>query len=559
MPTSAGGAGRGPESPYQRATRLLREVRGDEAVAVMERAVAQQPDSVEVVGRLALVCWEADRIDDAAGHADAALVRDPENASALAARGLVAHTRHRPRDAVRDLEHAARLRPDFVAAHVYAGNAYGALGDDDRALTSLDRALLLQPQHPHARFSRALNWLRRGWFDRGWPEYEWRWATGQLTRPEIPRPRWDGSALAGRRILVHSEQGIGDTFQLARLLPALQAEGARVTFACMSTLRTLLERTPGIDDWFPIDEPAPADFDLFTPIGTLPALLGIDERTIPRSVPYVHPDPDRVERWRPRLAGLRGLRVGIAWQGSPTFRGDHYRSIPLRHYAPLAAVPGVSLVSLQKGAGEEQIGTVGTAVPLTVLDGLDADGATMADTAAVMAHLDLVITSDTTIAHLAGSMGVPVWVALTIGSDWRWLRERTDSPWYPSMRLFRQTELLDWDEVFAAMAAALHDRVAQAGPPAPGPTVPPPPVRVAHVAVAAGELFDKISILRIKSVRITDPVKLDRVRRELAALEPAAAGYPPTDALPRPGRRAPRGQRDPLGHRGRDPRVRTQP
>jgi len=509
------------DSPYRRATALLAQARVDEAVAVMRAALAAKPGSAEVEARLALVCWEADRFDDARRHADAALARDPENGSALAARGLVAYTDRAYEDAQRDLDRAATVRPDFVAAHVYGGLARAALGDDDGALAALDRALLLQPAHPNARFARALQWLRRGWYERGWPEYEWRWATGQLQRPEIPRPRWDGSPLAGRSILVHSEQGIGDTFQFVRFLPRLQAQGARVVFACLASLRPLLERTPGIDGWFPVDEPAPPDFDVYTPLGSLPGLLRIDESTMDAPTPYVVPDPERVAAWRGRMEALPGLRVGVAWQGSPTFLGDALRSIPLRHFAALA-VDGVTLVSVQKGTGEEQIATAG--VPLTVLDGLDAGGTTMMDTAAVMQHLDLVVTSDTAIAHLAGAMGVPVWVALAYAPDWRWQRVRSDSPWYPSARLFRQPRPGDWDGVFGCIAAALRDRVA--GVPDPPPVARPDPA-TAVVPVAPGELFDKITILRIKVARVADAGKRAAVAYELELLERATAVHPP--------------------------------
>ena len=507
-----------PESPYRRATALLAAGRGDEAVAVMQAAYEALPHQPEIRARLALVCWEADHLDDAREHAVAVLAADPDNASALAARGLVAYARGYYADACVDLDRATAARPDFVAAHVYAGLARAALGDDDAALAALDRALFLRPGHANARFSRALQWLRRGWYDRGWPEYEWRWATGQLQRPDIPRPRWDGRPLAGRRILVHGEQGIGDSLQFVRFLPRLAEQGAHVVFACKESLRPLFERTPGIDEWFPIDRPAPPDFDVYTPIGSLPGLLGIDETTMAAEIPYVFPDPMRVDAWRSRVTGLPGLRVGVAWQGSPTFLGDHLRSIPLRHFAPLA-IDGVTLVSLQKGFGEEQVAEVAATVPLTVLDGLDADGATMMDTAAVMQHLDLVITSDTAIAHLGGSMGVPTWVALAYSPDWRWQRVRVDSPWYPSLRLFRQPAFADWEGVFAAMAGALRERIA--GVPDPGAA--PAGAPAVTVPVSPGELFDRITILRIKAARVVDAEPRAHVTRQLESLERVAA------------------------------------
>ena len=509
---------------------LLQAGRTDDAVAAFERLVRAFPESAEALGASALALWEANRFAEADARAVAALALDPTIASAHCARGLVAQSSHRPADALEHLDRALARRPDFVVALSHAAACHAVLGDDERALALQEAVLRINPGHPHARFGRALGLLRLGHYAPGWLEYEWRFVTGAVQRVPIPRPRWDGSDLTGRRILVVAEQGIGDTLQLVRFLPALQDQGATVVFACAPRLVPLLARTPGIDEWFPIDQPAPADFDVFIPMGSLPGLLRIDERSIPRAVPYVVPEPDRVDRWAEPLAALGGFRVGICWQGSPTFIGDAFRSIPLRHYAPLAGVEGVHLVSLQKRDGEADLAATPEVGPVTVLDGLDADGSTMNDTAAVMQHLDLVVTSDTAIAHLAGAMGIPVWIALSVGADWRWLRDRRDSPWYPSMRCFRQRRLGDWDGVFAEMADALGAVVA-----GDAPAVPPAALALGaavEVPVGAGELFDKISILGIKAVRVTDPELRATVELELAALDAVRAqSYPNSDEL----------------------------
>ncbi|MFA5885698.1 MAG: tetratricopeptide repeat protein [Acidimicrobiia bacterium] len=499
---------------------LLRAGRTEEAVAALERVVAAHPRSAEARGAAALALWDAGRMTESDAAALAALALDPTVASAHCARGLVAQSDHRPAEAVEHFDRALARRPDFVVALAHAAACHATLGDDERALALDEAVLRIVPGHPHARFGRALVLLRLGRYPEGWLDYEWRFLTGAVPRLSLPRPRWDGSNLAGRRILVHAEQGIGDTLQLVRFLPLLQEQGATVIVACSPRLVPLLERTPGIDGWFPVDEPAPADFDVFIPMGSLPGLLRIDEHTLARAVPYVFPEPDRVARWAAPVAAIGGFKVGICWQGSPTFVGDAFRSVPLRHFAPLGRVDGVHLVSLQKRDGEDDLASQPEVGPVTVLDGLDADGQTMVDTAAVMQHLDLVITSDTAIAHLAGALGIPVWVALSTGPDWRWLRGRTDSPWYPSLRCFRQRTLGDWDGVFAEMSDALSAVVAgdaPAVPPAPGPTGPTGPT--VEVPVGAGELFDKLSILGIKAARVTDPAKLATVRRELAALE----------------------------------------
>lgn len=499
------------EAALDQAQALIRAGQPNDALALFDQIIGAVPHLAEPVGAKALALWEMERYDEAARTAQQALLVDENCATAYCALGLIEQKRNRPAAAIPMLRRAYELRNDLVAAHNYCGLCHATLGEYDAALARYEIALHFQPDHPHVRFNRALVWLGRGDYEQGWIEYEWRWRTGQLTRPVIPRPRWDGSHLAGRHILIHTEQGIGDTIQFVRLLPLLKRQGARITFACLKELRPLLSRTPGIDEWLPIDEPAEIKFDLYAPLVSLNQLLKINEATIPRQIPYVFPEPERVDRWKGEIERIDGFKVGICWQGSKTFIGDVFRSIPLVQFAPLAQTSGVRLISLQKGYGSEQIGPSG--LPIIELPNLDASGGAMMDTAAVMQHLDLVITSDTAIAHLAGAMGIPCWVALSVGADWRWHRDRADSAWYPSLRLFRQKSLGDWPGVFAEMATALAERVAGREPPtAPrrssAPLVPIPP----------GELLDKITILQIKSDRIADGDKLKNVRRELAEL-----------------------------------------
>jgi hypothetical protein len=244
---------------------------------------------------------------------------------------------------------------------------------------------------------------------------------------------------------------------------------------------------------------------------SLPHLLKTTLETVPADIPYLFADPERVEHWRGQLGPVREFKVGIAWQGNPHHQWDRHRSFPLAQLAPLARLPGVRLYSLQKGPGTEQLRSAPFMVTVLAED-LDGAGGGFSDTAAILKHLDLVVTADTALAHLAGGLGVSVWVALAAIADWRWLLGQEDSPWYPTLRLFRQTRLGDWEGVFARMAAALQERL---------------PVGVVRVEVAPGELLDKISILQIKSERMTDPAKLGPVRRELAALRQAEEGIGP--------------------------------
>jgi len=398
--------------------------------------------------------------DEAAGLAERVLQTNPGCALAYQVLGLVCSERGRPQEAIPLLAKAVALQPDLVHTHNGLGRCYSLLGDLDRALHHFDIALCLQPDHAFAHFNRAMIWLKQGRYRDGWVEYEWRWNCGLVQRTVIPRPRWDGSPLNGRGIMVHTEQGLGDAIQFVRFLPELKRQGGKVVLACQKALHALLRPLPCVDEWFPIDEPGQISFELYCPLLSLPGVLGVDEKTIPRQVPYVFAEPERLERWRGRLEALPGMKVGVCWQGSPTFAADRYRSMPLANFEPLAKVPGVSLVSLQKGAGTEQIEPNRSLVPLTAWDDLDRDAAFM-DTAAVMQHLDLVITTDTAAAHLAGALGRPVWVLLSVAGDWRWLIDRADSPWYPTMRLFRQKLFGNWGGVVADVAAALRKSAAR--------------------------------------------------------------------------------------------------
>ncbi|HEY2840447.1 MAG TPA: DUF6165 family protein, partial [Pirellulales bacterium] len=259
-------------------------------------------------------------------------------------------------------------------------------------------------------------------------------------------------------------------------------------------------------------------FDFFIPMASLPNRLGITDRNVPQQVPYVFPDPDRVEHWRAALHPISGFKVGICWQGSRTYDDDFLRSFPLSHFAPLAEVPSVRLISLQKGFGEEQIAANRDRVPVTILDGLDETGGPLVDTAAVMQHLDLVITCNSAIAHLAGALGVPTWIALSTAAEWHWPRDRSDSPWYPTVRLFRQKTFGDWAGVFAEMREALEHRSAS---PSARPIAKPLPAMSIPTAIAPGELIDKLTILEIKAERLGAGPKLDHVRHELELLRAA--------------------------------------
>jgi tetratricopeptide (TPR) repeat protein len=443
-----------PEAWYNLGVTLGQLGRRDEAVAAYREAVRLRPGYAEALNNLGLALTEAGEHGTAAVFLRQAARLRPDFAEAhnnlgLALAGLARHA-----EAEAAYAEALRLDPASVEAHTNLGSAYKDQGRLDEALASYELALWHRPDGATAHWNRALAWLQAGDFARGWPEYEWRWRRARAERRRFSGPAWDGGPLEGRTVLLWAEQGLGDTLQFVRYARLVRERGARVVLAAPGTLLPLLGSCPGVDQL--VDEQAEAPpFDVQAPLLSLPGLLGTTLGTVPADVPYLAAEPARVARWRGRLAKLPGFRVGIALQGNPRHVGDRHRSVPLDCFAPLAGVPGVSLVSLQKGPGSEQVAALAGRWPVADLgDELD-QGAAFVDTAAVVQGLDMVVTVDTAVAHLAGALGRPAWVALSAAADWRWLRGREDSPWYPTLRLFRQERPGEWGPVFARLAAAL--------------------------------------------------------------------------------------------------------
>jgi hypothetical protein len=326
-----------------------------------------------------------------------------------------------------------------------------AQGRLDEAVAWFTLALERTPELGSVHMNYALACLQRGDFARGWTEYEWRFHCREHPILAQGMPPWDGSPLHGRSILLWAEQGLGDSIQFIRYAPAVARRGGRVIVSCPRLLVRILATCPGVAQAIPEGAPQ-TDFDCHAPLMSLPRIFGTTVDTIPAEVPYLEADLALATLWRDELARFGGFRIGIAWQGNPDHKKDRHRSFRLARFQPLASVPGVRLFSLQKGPGTEQLDELAGRFPVTDLGGRLDD---FTDTAALVQNLDLVITPDTSLAHLAGALGVPVWVMIPFASDWRWLLGREDTPWYPSMRLFRQRRWGDWDEVFSRMAREL--------------------------------------------------------------------------------------------------------
>jgi FkbM family methyltransferase len=448
------------------------------ALAAYRQALALNADFAECHYSLGRLLKTLAQPEDAAASFRQALRCKPDYAAAHNSLGGVLDDLGRQAEALACFSEALRLQPDLAEAHNNLGILLADQGSYAEALASFDQAVRLQPDNADAHTNRALLWLVQGDFARGWPEYAWRWRRPSMPARSFLWPRWDGTPLAGKLIYLYGEQGLGDTVQFLRYATVVQRRGGRVVVECQPALARLAATCPGVERVVAAGTPPPVVV-VQAALLDLPALLGTTAESVPAEVPYLTPDPDLVEHWRRRLADEGGIKIGIAWQGSRTYRADRWRSIPLAEFAPLAAVPGVRLFSLQKGAGTEQLAGVG--FPVTDLGpGLDEAAGPFQDTAAILKNLDLVITCDSVLGHLAGALGVRVWVALPAVPDWRWMLDRDDSPWYPTVRLFRQTTLGDWGPVFRRMAAEL------AGQPAPAEPARPAPVTTDVVTLEVG-------------------------------------------------------------------------
>jgi Flp pilus assembly protein TadD len=433
---------------------LLQQRKRDEALAAFRQAIEIKPDYFDAYVNLGSTLTEKGQSRQAVIVLQQAIRLRPQSPEAHNNLGLAYADLGRWPEAETAFQEALRLKPEYVEAHNNLASACNEQEKTVEAEAGYQIALWLQPDSVSTHWNRALAWLQAGNFERGWPEYEWRWRRKQTPPRPFPRPSWDGSPLAGRTILLHTEQGLGDMLQFIRYAALVKAQGATVVVQCPPFLIPLFARTPGIDRLVSEAAPLP-EFDVHSPFMSLPGLTGTTLSTVPAKVPYLFVDPERIARWRGKLRGSGKFKVGIVWQGNPHHAWDHHRSFPLSQFAALAALENVQLVSLQKGPGREQLDNLHEFEVMDIGAGLEASGDAYVDTAAVMCNLDLVISADTATAHLAGGLGVKTWIALSAKSDWRWLFRREDSPWFPTLRLFRQRVLDDWPPVFERMAETL--------------------------------------------------------------------------------------------------------
>jgi tetratricopeptide (TPR) repeat protein len=425
--------------------------RHEEALAAYDRALQVEPASPDALFNRGSVLEHMGRHEDALAAYDRLLQLQADHEDALCNRGNTLRSLNRIEAAIASYDRALQLSP---SADVF-NNRGAALADLNRyqeALASYGSALQLQPEHPGAHLNRSLCRLLLGDFEQGWPEYEWRWKNGDAPAAQrhFPQPQWSGAEpLHGKTILLHAEQGLGDTIQFARYAELLAQRGASVLLEVQPALQTLLADLNGVGRVLVKGQPLPA-FDLHCPLLSLPLAFKTDAGSIPAPASYLTADPQRVAAWSARLGPKLQPRVGLVWSGSTIHKNDRNRSIRLDEFRKLM-VDGVQFVSLQKELRAEDVQALSDSAIAHVGDRLGD----FSETAGLVAQMDLVISVDTSVAHLAAAMGKPVWLLLSANPDWRWMLQRRDTPWYPSMTLFRQPRTGEWGETISAVAREL--------------------------------------------------------------------------------------------------------
>lgn len=399
---------------------------------------------------LGSIYQEQGTLEQALNHYQHALAAAPTDANILNRIGVVLQLQHKLNLAAQFHRRALACEPDNIDALISLAKVLLDQGHVEDALQYIQQALALNPNHPIARYNRALMLLVQGDFETGFPEYEWRLQTSEFPPCPFRQPKWDGSDLQGKTLLLHAEQGLGDTIQFIRYAAIATQKGGRVILTCHKPLMRLLSTIPGIAQITQMGTPLP-EFDTYVPLLSLPGILGTTINTVPATVPYLQ-IPETTCQLPPATTPGSRLKVGLVWSGGNLYKLNQSRSFSLKEFEPLLQVPNITFYSLQKGIPQVEIVELGWGTQLVDLHEQLTD---MAETAAAIAQLDLVITVDTAVAHLAGALGKPVWVLLAHVPDWRWMQERDDSPWYPTMRLFRQQQPGDWPGLIATVVTNL--------------------------------------------------------------------------------------------------------
>lgn len=458
--TPANAAGETPEQALARAQAAAQAKRFNEAAGICNDVLAASPDNAPALALLGMIAAHTNDPERGITMLERALGVRPGVASWYANLSALYRMVYRMQDALRVGQEAIRLDPQNADHLVNLSLVFTDVDDREHAIACLLRALGLKPEHADGHLALGQNLLAMGDFEPGWKEYEWRNLTeaGKGTLPKMTSATWNGMRIPNGRLLMVGDQGYGDTIQFARYIPLIADRCQELILGCSAEMGPLLATMPGVNQYCHrwTDVPGHA---AHCRLSSVPYLVHTMPDTIPADVPYLFAEQSRIAAWRTRLDGMLPAgkpRIGLAWTGRPTHPNDRRRSMPLARLAPLASAARACFVSLQKPIPEKDKESV-TRFPGMV--DLAEDLKDFGETAAVLANLDLVITVDTAIGHLAGALGKPVWIMLPKASDWRWLLNRSDSPWYPTARLFRQQTPGAWDPVVQEVGAALAERL----------------------------------------------------------------------------------------------------
>ena len=430
----------------------------DESMANCEKAISLNPDYADAYNVLGIILAEKDRNAEAIDKYRHAIELSPNDAEFYNNLGIALKKEIRFEEAMSNYQRAIEIEPDFAQAYYNLANLLRDQNNCDQAVQNYKRAIALKPDYADAHWNLSLAYLLNGDYTKGWKAYKWRRHSDLNIITEFNcsgKPRWEGASFKGKTLFVHHEQGLGDNIQFIRYLPMVKERGGTIVFETLGSLVGLFRGLSCIDRLvgYSPDPKAPIDFDYYTSLLELPNIFGTTVETIPANVPYLYADPLKTEYWRNRL-NAPDFKVGIVWAGSPEHGNDHNRSCTLEHFLPLAEIAGVRLYSLQKGSAAKQLEEFATGDPITDIATEFED---FADTAAAVGNLDLVISVDTSVLHLAGAMGKPTWALIPFAAEWRWMMNRSDSPWYSTMKLFRQTKWGDWNSIFDCVEQQLKE------------------------------------------------------------------------------------------------------
>jgi tetratricopeptide (TPR) repeat protein len=465
------------------------------AIENYRHALRCRPEMIEAHNNLGNAFKAQGNLEAAVESYRQAVRLKPDIAEVYYNLGSALHLKEEFDNAITNFRLALQHKPQYAEAYNHLGLAYKNQGYLDQAAENFSQALRVNPHLAEAHWNRSFTYLLKGNFEDGWDDYDWRFqqAKWQTFYPyRYSGPRWSGSDCEGKTLFVHDEQGLGDTLQFVRYLPMAKARCGKIIFETRKELIDLLQGFPGIDklvirsSW----QAATENWDFYIPLLSLPKVFGTTLKTIPNHVPYLSADSKKVEYWKNRLTG-NGFKVGIVWAGRPMHADDRNRSFALKQFLPLSGIQGIQLIGLQKGEAAKQVNDLGTE---TGIVNLGEEFEDFTDTAGVIQNLDLVISVDTAVAHLAGAMGKAVWVLLPFIPDWRWIMDRDDSPWYPTMRLFRQKVRKDWESVFQRIEKKLRKLVNY-------------PVETVHKKTGIGQLFKNGSGRRHNICTITPHLK----------------------------------------------------